>query len=205
MPEGYTESEVVLNLVNSDDGNITVTSPNSNVEVIKPEDSNVFEIKITLQKEQQGEPTPQSEDTTESSDDNTQGTEEITEPSDDEMHPTEEVIESSDNEKTGSADEQPTTSEEIKNNDNAEEGSSSEKSVKKSAEAVSKNSSGNGTKVSVITPKVNDTKAENSVIAPVKKAPETGDKNNTPLWITIAGASAGVLTTAVIARKRKRS
>ena len=196
LPEGYTESEVVLNLVNSDDGNITVTSPNSNVEVIRPENSNVFEIKVTLQKEQQGEPTPQSEDTTESSDDNTQGTEEITEPSDDKTQtaeeitepsgdetqpeegntepsedgtqPTEKIKESSDEEKTGVTDEQPTTSEEIKNNDNG------------------------------------GTEAENIVTASVEEAPEAGDKNNSLVWITTAGVAVGVLGTVIAFRRKKK-
>ena len=171
VPEGYTESDVMLNLINPDDDNITVTSPNSNVEVIKPENSNIFEINVTLQKEQQEEPTPHSEDATESSADNTQGTEEVTEPSDNETQPTDETKESSDADKTGSADGKMTTFEEIKNNNDNE------------ADA---------------------TEANNSFSSSAKTAPQTGDRSNIPLWLTIAGASAGVAATAIIAKRKKK-
>ena len=70
----------------------------------------------------------------------------------------------------------------------------------KQPETVNHKSYGNVSKLSSITPQ-----AQGVVTATNKNTPQTGDKNNTPLWITIAGASAGVLTTAVIARKRKRS
>lgn len=82
--------------------------------------------------------------------------------------------------------------------------STSSKPTTKQPETATPKSSGTVSKVSRVTPKPNTTQTQGIVAATNKAAPQTGDNSNTPLWITIAGASAGVLMTAVIAKRKKR-
>lgn len=44
----------------------------------------------------------------------------------------------------------------------------------------------------------------NLVTPVVKKVPQTGERSNIPLWLSIAGTSAGVAATAIIAKRKKK-
>ena len=49
-----------------------------------------------------------------------------------------------------------------------------------------------------------NTMNEELVTPVVKKVPQTGERSNIPLWLSIAGTSAGVAATAIIAKRKKK-
>ena len=79
----------------------------------------------------------------------------------------------------------------------------SNKSDVKQPVTASPNSSGNVSKVSAVMPNANTPQTQ-VVTATNKTAPQTGYNSNMQLWITIVGVSAGVLATAVIAKRKKK-
>lgn len=58
---------------------------------------------------------------------------------------------------------------------------------------------------SLVNPAQANKLVDSNVVTPAAKmAPQTGDRSNIPLWLTIAGASAGVAATAIIAKRKKK-
>ena len=174
--------------------------------------------------QQSEEPTQQSEEPTQQSEEPTKQSEEPTQQSEEPTKQGEEPTKQS--EEPTQQSEEPTQQSEEPTQQSEEPTKSSVKNVNNTVDKTKNNTLNSGTSNiggNLITSNVVDTNKSrsNAVITPVlsnnvyesnnsakvatnKTSPQTGDKSLTPLWITIAGTSAGVLATAVIAKRKKK-
>ena len=80
----------------------------------------------------------------------------------------------------------------------------SENKNEKQSESITPKSYGILSMVSTAKSQINN-KSTNYVVAKANKpSPKTGDKFHSLMWLTIAGASAGVAATAIIAKRKKK-
>lgn len=189
LPEGYPDQDIVLDLVNAD-GDVNVTSPSENVEIITTEGSPIFEVKISLEKEKTQEPTNQSEDPTQSTEETSQSTEDPTTAS---------------NETTQASDDKTKDNTETINTDNnnstSNSGNKTNNSTTNSGNKTATTNVASGTKTQANTPATQIVASNTSNAT----SPQTGDKKNTGVWITIAGAAIATMGTAFALRRKKKS
>ena len=183
VPEGYKKlPDVKLHASAITDFLFEVTSDSENVRVSTDPTRNEIFITITLE---------------EGTDNNNSLNEELTEPSEEQSETAINQINQQDESKSQEYSKDKTeTKEQLESNTTK---SPSSKPTTKQSETATPKSSGIVSKVSSISPK-----SQGVVATTNKTAPQTGDKSLTPLWITIAGTSAGVLATAVIAKRKKK-